>query len=104
MSTPLQVKKDIEERISKKQTYRKSTEDKAAYDMVEDRVASLKEKRKNSGIEEIWKAADKAYIPHKIGEKKGKKVLVSDDELGWRSSPVNLTAEDSWQEESVPPN
>lgn len=104
MATALSIKKEIEDQIKNIGTYRKSKEDKAAYDMAVERLDFLKENRKSSGIEEIWKAADKAYIPHKINKHKGRKVLVSDDELGWRSAPVNLNSEDEWQEDSVPAN
>jgi hypothetical protein len=104
MPTALKIKKELEEQINNVEKYRKSSSEKAAYDAATERLEFLKEHRRNSGIEEIWKAADKAYIPHKITTKKGKSVLVSDDELGWRSTPVNLNVEDNWQEESVPPN
>jgi hypothetical protein len=104
MATPLQIKKDIAAQILGAVGYRKNSEDKAAYDMFIERRDYLKEFRKGTGIEEIWRAADKAYIPHKIEGKKGRKVLVSDDELGWRSTPINLNADDDWQEDSVPPN
>ena len=101
---PLEIKKRIEDHIKNLKTYRKTEADKAAYDMFIERKDFLKEHRTNSGIEKIWEAADKAYIPHKITASQGKKVLVSDDELGWRSTPVNLNSEDAWQEDSVPPN
>ena len=104
MAKALTIKKELEDQIKNVKPYRKTAEDKAAFNMAEERRDYLKEVRKNSGIEEIWKAADKAYVPHKIVSRKSNKVLVSDDELGWRSSPVDLNVEDAWQEESVPPN
>lgn len=106
MPKAIDVKKGIEEQVktATDSKYKKSSNDKAAHDLFEDRLEYLKEHRKNSGIEEIWKAADKAYIPHKIAESNAKKVLVSNDELGWRSAPINLNTDDAWQEMSVPPN
>lgn len=105
MPTPLELKKRLEEHKTNATGYRKSEEDKASYDFVKERVEFLKEYRRNNGIEKIWKAADKAYVPHMVdGAGKGRKVLVSDDEMGWRSQVVDLQGEDSWQEESVPPN
>lgn len=98
------IKKELDDQIALAGSYRKSKEDKAVYDMFTERKDFLKEYRAGTGIEDIWRAADKAYIPHKINVKNKKKVLVSDDELGWRSAPVNLDSEDAWQEESVPPN
>lgn len=106
MPKALDVKKGIEEqqKSSAELKYVRSSDDKAASEMFEDRKQYLKEFRTGLGIEEIWRAADKAYIPHKIKTANSKKVLVSDDELGWRSAPINLNSEDEWQETSVPPN
>lgn len=95
----------LEEQKKNASKYRKSKKDKTTLEWVTARVDALKENRRNSGVEEIWKAADKAYIPHVIdAATKHRKVFVSDDELGWRSSAVNLTTETSWQEDSVSPN
>jgi len=104
MATALKIKKELEEQIAGAVGYRKTTEEKAAFDMAEERKDFLVEYRKKTGIEQIWKHADEAYIPHKIKARASSKVLVSDDELGWRSAPIDLNVEDSWQEESVPPN
>ena len=104
MMTPLQLKEDIATRKANTKVYRKNKEDKAAFEMAEERRDFLKAHRRNSGIEEIWKAADKAYVPHTVSATPSRKVLVSDDELGWRSAPINLASEDNWQEDSVSPN
>ena len=106
MPKAIDIKKGIEEQIktADDSKYKKSSNDKAAHDMFKERLEFLKDTRRNSGIEEIFKAADKAYVPHKIDESPKKKVLVSDDELGWRSAPIDLNSEDAWQEMSVPPN
>ncbi len=104
MATALKIKQQLEEHKKNIKPYRKSKNDKAAHDAFEERKDFLQEHRKQKGIEEIWKAADRAYIPHKIDSRRGKKVLVSDDELGWRSTPIDLGSEDQWQEESVSPN
>jgi len=103
MPTPLAIKKSIEEKQKTTETYRKSSEEKAGYDMFTARKDYLQTYRKGTGIEDIWKAADKAYPPHTASASKKSKVFVSDDELGWRSKPVELGAEDNWQEDSVPP-
>ena len=104
MPTPLEIKERIENHKKNVITYRGNKENNAAKEFFTDRKDFLKEYRKGTGIEDIWKAADKAYIPHKITASASKKVLVSDDELGWRSKPINLNSEDEWQEDSVPPN
>ena len=100
------VKKGIKDqtKTASKEQYKRSLDDNAAHTILEDRRNFLKEHRKSLGVEEIWKAADVAYVPHRLTKSAGKKTLVSDDELGWRSKPINLNAEDEWQEDSVPPN
>jgi len=103
MPKVLDIKKDIEERKKSGEQYRKTSEEKAADDMFEERKQYLQTVRKNTGIEKIWKAADEAYVPHTSKETVNKKTLVSDDELGWRSKSVQLGSEDDWQEDSVPP-
>ena len=104
MPTPLEIKERIENHKKNVTTYRGNKENNAAKEFFTDRKDFLKEYREGTGIEDIWKAADKAYVPHKITASANKKVLVSDDELGWRSKPINLNSEDEWQEDSVPPN
>lgn len=99
-----QIEKEIKNAIKDAETYKMSPDDKAAHTIISQRRDYLKEYRKGTGIEEIWKAADTAYVPHTISQNVSKKTLVSDDELGWRSRPINLNAEDEWQEDSVPPN
>ncbi len=106
MSGALEYKKKMEEHLKNvPSVYRKTDKDKAAFDMFEDRREYLQSYRRNTGIEDIWKSADRAYVPHQLSSKsKARKVLVSDDDLGWRSTPVSLTQDDEWQEDSVPPN
>lgn len=104
MATPLAIKKEMLRQASEAKTYKRTPEEKAADEMFTARRDFLKEYRMGLGVEEIWKAADKAYIPHRITASTGKKVLVSDDELGWRSAPIDLNRDDNWQEDSVPPN
>ncbi len=103
MPTPLNIAKEIKDKIKASETYKATDEEKAAHNLLSERKQYLKTYRENSKIEEIWKAADKAYHPYNTIDKK-KKVLVSDDELGWRSKPIVLGAEDDWQEDSIPPN
>lgn len=83
------------------ETYKISESDKEVKEYFDIRLKDLKEYR--SPFEKIWKAADNAYIPHTLDEGNGKKVLVSDDETGWRSSLITI-GNDNWQEKSVSPN
>ena len=98
-----ELKKEFKEKIEKTQLYKKTPEEKATWDFFVERKKQLQCARKESGIEDIWKQADTAYIPHTIDEK-GKKVFASDDEKGMRSAQVILTKDTDWQEASVPPN
>jgi len=104
MSTALQYKKELDEKIANTETFTHDDETRAAKDYFEERQDTLKLYRKSKKVEEIWKAADAAYIPHTLKTKGGKKVLASDDETGWRSSQVILHKDDDWREDSVPPN
>lgn len=84
--------------------YKRDEEDQAAFDYFTIRKRELLSARKNVGgtnIEDIWKAADKAYVPHDMKQRKGTSAFVSDDELGWRSTPVIIGREDDWMEESA---
>ncbi len=104
LSTALEYKTKLDERIKETPTFEITPEQEASKDYFKSRKEELILHRKNKGIEEIWKAADKAYVPHTLKAKKGKKVLASNDETGWRSSLVSLGKDDDWKEDSVPPN
>lgn len=82
-------------------------DDQKSHEFFISRKRELLEGRKNVlgvNLENLWKAADTAYVPHELKIGGGKKVLVSDDELGWRSQPVILGRTDDWQENSAPTN
>lgn len=100
--------KEYEEELKKRETdtpdYKPNDEDKAAKTFFAERKRQLVESRKQKGIEKIWRAADKAYEPHTLTDSKGKKVLASNDELGWRSQQVVLNQKSAWREDSVSPN
>ncbi len=87
---------------AKKNVFIPTDKEKAAMKFFATRKDELKEARTRKGIESIWRAADKAYQPHELGETTAKKTLVSDDSTGWRSRPIVLGREDNWQEDSVP--
>ena len=98
------AKSKIKEQEVPKKTFTPTDEERSSQEFFEERLSTLKESRKTSGIENIWKAADKAYVPVFNNLNNKKKTLVSDDEDGWRSSKVDLTGDSNWQETSVPPN
>jgi len=64
-----------------------------------DRIKTeLMEYRKDilgENLETIWRQADRDYLPHRLG-KKGKKILVQDEDKGWASRFVEL-GKDKWQ-------
>jgi len=95
--------KEFKDHEKKAKGYKLEGDDKQAHDYFQTRKEELKLHRQNLGIEEVWRAADKAYQPHTIkAAKKG--VLVSDDELGWRSTKQVLGTDEDWMEDSVSPN
>lgn len=65
---------------------------------VTKRIKQLQDARKNHyghNLDSIWAEADRDYIPHRL-KTKGKKVIATDEERGWRGSVVNLGSND-WQ-------
>jgi len=73
---------------------------------VKNRIEELKEVRKNVyglNLENLWAEADKNYIPHKL-RTKGKKVIYSDEEKGWRGVPTVLEKSGDWQSDASQPN
>lgn len=46
-------------------------------------------------LDKLWAEADKAYIPHRL-KTKGKKMVVTDEEKGWRGAVVELGSS-QWQ-------
>ena len=50
----------------------------------------------------LWSEADRDYIPHRLRSTK-KKILVEDESKGWRSTTVQLGA-DEWQSDNSTPN
>ena len=108
MPSALEKKKQLEAHIKraqgKKGAFVPTEEEVEIMKFFSSRADELKEARTKKGIEDTWKAADKAYEPHTLSETKGKKMLASDDELGWRSKSVVMGQDDSWMEDSVPAN
>lgn len=82
-----------------------SDEDEKIREWVKTRIDQLKKTKQNVfGVDfgALMTQADSDYVPHRL-KKKGKKVLVSDDEKGWRSHFVKLGADD-WQTDSFKTN
>lgn len=102
-----QIHKFEEEREAQENNakeFKADIDEKAALKHFEERSEQLKEHRRGLKVEDIWKAADKAYVPHVISEGSKKKVLVADEDVGWRSQLKVIGKEDDWQEDSVPSN
>lgn len=103
------MKPSLEEKEVKEQgtdAYVAEGEDKIAQDFFSTRLVELRNARQNvlgKNIEDIWRAADIAYIPHQATDK-GKNVGSIDDELGWAGQQVKADQTEDWQENSVPPN
>lgn len=65
---------------------------------IENRITKLQESRQNHygvDLDALWQEADRAYVPHRL-KGKGKKVISTDEEKGWRGSMVEIGASD-WQ-------
>lgn len=75
-----------------------SDEQKSDYKYVRDRILELQEANQDHygvNLDELWEEADKDYIPHRL-KTRGKKVIVTDEDKGWRSNMVELGRKD-WQ-------
>lgn len=75
-----------------------SKEDKEYFDFFKKRIVQLQESRKKQyglNIEKIWADADKDYMPHRLGTK-GKKIIATDEDKGWRGALVTVGTSD-WQ-------
>lgn len=68
------------------------------------RVSQLKDSRTDSSykVETIWADADRDYVPHRL-KGKGKRVVATDEEKGWRGQMVNL-GDSNWQSDISQPN
>ena len=68
---------------------------------VEKRILEMKEYRKSLKIEQLWKEADKEYIPSDVNDvmKNPRKIFEADQETGLRSRLVNVGAgdDDAWR-------
>lgn len=75
-----------------------SREHKGYFDYFKTRIVQLQESRKKQyglNIEKIWADADKDYMPHRLGTK-GKKIIATDEDKGWRGALVTVGTSD-WQ-------
>lgn len=107
MPNPKQYVDKLLERNKENAGSYKLGDDQDSHEFFVIRKRELFQARKNicgMNLEGIWRAAEEAYVPHELKTGGGKKVLVSDDELGWRSTPVVLGRSDDWQENSAPTN
>lgn len=76
------------------------------FNFVKQRIFDLQEFRKQNhygtNLETLWAESDREYVPHRIGNK-GKKMLVTDEDKGWRGALVSLGASD-WQSDIAQTN
>lgn len=97
------------EKVDKKPSFSEadlSEKNRGLFRFVKDRILELQESRKDVfgiNLEEVWRDADKDYIPHKLSSP-GKKVYATDEEKGWRGTMVTLGKEDDWQFDAGKPN
>ena len=75
-----------------------SKDEKEQFTFVLDRVETLKKSRQNHygvNLDKIWADADRDCVPHRL-RTKGKKMVVTDEERGWRGALVEMGSTD-WQ-------
>ncbi|MFH1640427.1 MAG: hypothetical protein ABIA66_00540 [Candidatus Omnitrophota bacterium] len=103
------VDKNTQKELLKKKTFNindLSEKNRNYFTFVKDRILELQRVRQDVfgvNLEEVWKDADKDYVPHKLSAG-GKKIVATDDLKGWRGSMVTLGKEDGWQFDAPRPN
>jgi hypothetical protein len=98
------IDQQIEKNRAKVGEYKVSDRDSEIYELFKSRKQELIKSRQNvvgRNIEDIWKAADNAYIPHELKANSGTKGFLSEED-GWRSIPTVFKSDDDWQEDSAP--
>uniref|UniRef100_A0A7V3N5V9 Portal protein n=1 Tax=candidate division CPR3 bacterium TaxID=2268181 RepID=A0A7V3N5V9_UNCC3 len=76
------------------------------FNFVKKRIEQLKEARRDIygiNLEKIWAEADRDYIPHRL-RTKGKRVIATDEEKGWRGTWTTLGEPGDWQSDIAQPN
>jgi hypothetical protein len=74
------------------------------------RIDAMKKARKDNlpnldrSIEDIWRDADREYVPHELQFTGDRKRLESEDDTGWRSRRVNLEDPNGWQSNQASPD
>lgn len=71
------------------------------FKFVKDRIYDL-QRSQDPAIEKVWRDADKDYIPHRF-QTKGRRVIATDEDKGWRGTMVTLGASE-WQSDISQPN
>lgn len=82
-------------------------EEKKHFEYANKRIGEMKEYRKRDHygvkLDTLWAQADRDYIPHRLKTKSGKKVVVTDEDKGWRGTLVNL-GDSNWQSDIAQSN
>lgn len=77
------------------------------YQYANQRIDFMRETRKDIhgiDIDELWREAQQAYIPHRFNSHKGTKAIITDEEKGLRGAIVNLQSEQDWQSDFASSN
>ena len=82
-----------------------SEQERKDFAFVTSRIVELQESRENHygvNLDTLWAEADRDYVPHRL-KSKGKRVVATDEDKGWRGSMVTLGGND-WQSDVSKPN
>lgn len=75
-----------------------SAKDREDFQFVTKRIHELQLSRQDHygvNLDTLWSEADRAYVPHRL-KNKGKRVVATDEDKGWRGALVTLGSND-WQ-------
>lgn len=83
-----------------------SAADQATVAAVRTRIEELKTARRElyGDLENVWRDADSEYVPHRTGMGRGKRVIATDEERGWRGTLTELTSSKAWRSDVAFPN
>jgi len=102
-------KVNIPEEDKSEKSYQPNKAEKETLEFVKKRIDRMKEFRKqsilgaNKSIEDIWREADREYMPHEL-QLSQRKRLESDDEEGLRSRLIKVGDAGDWQSNIASPD
>jgi hypothetical protein len=80
--------------------------DRQCYEHALVRIPELRAARRElyPEIERVWEDADRDYVPHRLNNRSGRRVVATDEERGWRGTLTTLDSSRNWRSDAAFPN